>query len=596
MITPDDERQVQPLGRYWNEVAAGGPARPADLDPPLAETVRRLQAIGAAPTPDPAFVAALWEDLMHQAHAAPLPHPRLIPAPTGSPSGPASAANRRSSPIRLLAPGHWWPRLEFVAVALLAVALAGGLAAMNGGLPDRFGAFVGQDDDAEEEGPFPLLQGVAEVPPAGQPPIEVVLRRVTIESGATWETPSGFMAITLESGTLIQSTGVPEGNKHRMRVGEGFSTDGEAAVFANDRPEPAVLFQVMVGSAVRNPDLPSGVTADELGGGTADTLPAGPALVTVERFSLPPKGGETIDTGREGLALVVVEGGTLALGGRAGRVELARTSDNGSGAVTAVADPRRLPSTVPLAAGESALLQGGAFLHFGNESDERVRALVLTVNPGAAQAQIITEESESIAGAVYGTPPPVAMEGSASGPAATPSADAEVVAPEECDVAPRSASSLDALLATGPASTPSADEGSSFRYEDELPEGTPLDAATLAAITEVEREFAACINAGAWPSSLALFTDDTVRDLLGDEENADLFPSASPEPLLPDERIGLFPLRGARTLPDGRVAAIVDWGQVGFENDPRQVTESNFHIYERVDGRWLIAEEISTGL
>lgn len=601
MTTPDAERQVHPLGRYWNEVAAGGPAQPDDLDPALAETVRRIQAIGAAPTPDPAFAAALWEDLMHQATNVTAPLPRPFPAPNGAPSGapPRSPGTGGRAPAwgRASTSGGWWPRLEFVAIALLTVALVAGLVAMNGGLPGGLpggvGSFVGQDDASDDGGT--LLQPMGSVVEIGDAPVDLLVYRVTLTPGARWDTPAAFTIESLESGSLVSRADVAGAGEQRMRVGSGSAGSAYSSNLRNDQSEPAVLFQALIGPDLPNLEFPEGVTVDVLAAARVTTLPAGQALASIEAVLLAPSEQQEIDTGRDGLALVMVEDGTVSLSGQAGRIELDRA--DGSGAMASpVADPRRPPQTVPLAGGDTALLQGGAVLSLGNDTEERVRALVLTINPGAAQTQVMTGKSESIADAVYGTPPPEAMEGFSVGPAGTPTVDAEVPAPEACAVAPRSAASLDALLAAGPASTAVDPEASGFRAEGELPQGSPLDAATLAAITDVEREFAACLNAGDWSRNLALLTDDAVRGLLG--EDAAFYATLAadtPEPLLPDEQVGLFPLRGARLLPDGRVGAIVDWGQVGFENQPRQVTESNFHIYERVDGRWLIAEEISTG-
>ena len=57
-------------------------------------------------------------------------------------------------------------------------------------------------------------------------------------------------------------------------------------------------------------------------------------------------------------------------------------------------------------------------------------------------------------------------------------------------------------------------------------------------------------------------------------------PRRSPPPY--DYRIPSVQIRGVRVLPDGRVAAIVDWRD-----------EDNLHLYEQVDGRWVFADEIS---
>ncbi len=86
-------------------------------------------------------------------------------------------------------------------------------------------------------------------------------------------------------------------------------------------------------------------------------------------------------------------------------------------------------------------------------------------------------------------------------------------------------------------------------------------------------------------------SDAAAREALANARNElSAMLSGAPTPPLEEERIGLFPLRGARVLPDGRLGAIVEWA--GFD-DLRRVSESNFHIFALVDGRWLLDEEIS---
>src|SRR5262245_62751515 len=100
MMTPDAERHVDPLGRYWNEVVAGEPAAPSDLDMELAATVRRLQSLGSSPTPDPAFAAQLWEDLMGTARLHALAGLSPFPSPGAVPRSPADTTEPRSLPRR----------------------------------------------------------------------------------------------------------------------------------------------------------------------------------------------------------------------------------------------------------------------------------------------------------------------------------------------------------------------------------------------------------------------------------------------------------------------------------------------------------------
>ena len=176
---------------------------------------------------------------------------------------------------------------------------------------------------------------------------------------------------------------------------------------------------------------------------------------------------------------------------------------------------------------------------------------------------------------------------------------AEVIDPAECRVAPRSPENIAALLATPialPGATPPAVAGR-VGSEDDLPRGAPADAETVAAVAEVERHLAACLNAGDLPRLLALLTDDAARALLafpienveGARTVADLVATPA-SPVREGERIALFPVRGVRVLPDGRVGAIVETGFVGALGT---VARSVFHTYERRGGRWLVAGEIA---
>ena len=117
-MTPfDAERQVDPLGDFWNEVVAGRPATPDDLDPDLAATVRRLQADGTAPAPDPAFAARLCGNLMSQSFSArpTLLSPDSVPPapPNGRPTSPARAATGGVVSGRVIGGRGWSSRRPF---------------------------------------------------------------------------------------------------------------------------------------------------------------------------------------------------------------------------------------------------------------------------------------------------------------------------------------------------------------------------------------------------------------------------------------------------------------------------------------------------
>lgn len=119
--------------------------------------------------------------------------------------------------------------------------------------------------------------------------------------------------------------------------------------------------------------------------------------------------------------------------------------------------------------------------------------------------------------------------------------------------------------------------------ESDLPPGIPADAETIAAITDLELEFVACLNAGELRRAAALLTGDLQAIFLAYAEAPELVGDrlAPPSPMPKDERIPYVIARDVRRFPDGRVGAVVDWGSERF-----------FGLYEWVDGRWLSSDEI----
>ena len=119
--------------------------------------------------------------------------------------------------------------------------------------------------------------------------------------------------------------------------------------------------------------------------------------------------------------------------------------------------------------------------------------------------------------------------------------------------------------------------------EADLPAGLPADAETIAAITVLELEFAACRNAGELRRAASLLTGDeqihfvSYADL--PELSGNRFDVATPMPK--DMRIPYVIVSGVRMFSDGRAGAVVDWG-----------SERNFGLYELIEGRWLVTGEI----
>jgi hypothetical protein len=136
----------------------------------------------------------------------------------------------------------------------------------------------------------------------------------------------------------------------------------------------------------------------------------------------------------------------------------------------------------------------------------------------------------------------------------TPAPDFVIPNPAECEVAPRSPESIAAALASSLAGTPP--------NPADLPSGEPAVAATLADVTALARQAAACGNAGDYRRVFALYTDDGLRAFSADRgltaEQLVGFLAATPVPVPEEARQGVR-VREARVLPDGRVTAIIEF-------------------------------------
>lgn len=175
---------------------------------------------------------------------------------------------------------------------------------------------------------------------------------------------------------------------------------------------------------------------------------------------------------------------------------------------------------------------------------------------------------------------------SATAQVATPSARS----PSTCRIEPRTSDAVTHILETG---TPRPEVPIA-----ELPKGEPADAETVAAITSLEQEFAACLNTNDWPRWLAFLTEDEVRHAVSGDEVAALFASAGTLEAGGggDQGIKGVAVRDVRLLPDGRVRAIVVWSGTSDDMGPDIVLtyrETNLHLYRWVDGKWLRDEEVS---
>lgn len=194
----------------------------------------------------------------------------------------------------------------------------------------------------------------------------------------------------------------------------------------------------------------------------------------------------------------------------------------------------------------------------------------------------------------------------ASAQDATPVAVSLAPSPEECTVEPITVERLAAVMggdaSASPEATPALPE-----VETEvtpvaspsvftMPEGTPVDEATAAAISAAVRVYMACINAGDYARLLSLYSDSGLRQLLGNvigqgftaEDVVSSF--GTPQPLPDDQTTLLFGIDTILALPDGRVAALV----IGDDQSNPGPPGPALIYFVQVDGEWLVDGFIRT--
>lgn len=193
-----------------------------------------------------------------------------------------------------------------------------------------------------------------------------------------------------------------------------------------------------------------------------------------------------------------------------------------------------------------------------------------------AASLVLALAAATVGGAAL--PRPAAAQG------ATPAAAAA------CDVAPRS---VDELVGWwfAPPGTPVATPLPAAPLADPtyVPAGSPADPAVAGQLEALARQLVACDNAGDLPRRLALFTDRLARQFgppAGVTEEQARAALALPVPVAVDQAASFVALHDPRTLPDGRVAALLE------VDDPtaspiRQQVLAIFRQPEGGDG-WLI--------
>ena len=161
---------------------------------------------------------------------------------------------------------------------------------------------------------------------------------------------------------------------------------------------------------------------------------------------------------------------------------------------------------------------------------------------------------------------------------------------EPCRVVPRSAAFFQELATTAAARPPSPTASPAPLI---LPEGDPVTAETVVAITATMEAVVACSNAGDFARTAALFTDDFWRRevrFAGAAVSVANTVASPPAPVSTEQRERLVDIWGERILPDGRVGALVV-----LSRPSDAVTDADFVVFEKVNDRWLV-DEVITGI
>lgn len=116
------------------------------------------------------------------------------------------------------------------------------------------------------------------------------------------------------------------------------------------------------------------------------------------------------------------------------------------------------------------------------------------------------------------------------------------------------------------------------------PVGSPADKETIATITRLEVEFAACLNEEQLWRAASLTSGRWHQHLL----RAIIDTGKSGEPSMTAD-IPFVLVSDIQTFPGDRAGALVTW-DIDHSEDP--VSTAHYHVYEWIDGAWRLADEI----
>jgi hypothetical protein len=323
------------LNRFWNDVVDGAAVdAAAGVDPVLAETVRRFQALDTGPAPAPAFVRDLRAALVGEPPAGTF-------GPNGTMGGgPATRPMASRQPPRLVRPTRWGAPLDFAAVVLLMIGLVGIFAGGYRALP----AIFGERDRSTEDGVRMLVDATF---PKEYFDGEGVLSRVTIVPGGRVARPTQPAASGLALEYVVDGTYSVQVNGPLTVVRMG--DDGDSTSEAVDA---GIEVTLRAGDAVIYHELGAGGVARNVGDDNVILL----TVVMVEG-GFQPNVGPPAMSGPAGIPLDLNDGQNGALAAEAGFEELGLIGAPLIGLNTR-AWPAPLPDAVPIALWSATLGPG----------------------------------------------------------------------------------------------------------------------------------------------------------------------------------------------------------------------------------------------
>ncbi len=165
-------------------------------------------------------------------------------------------------------------------------------------------------------------------------------------------------------------------------------------------------------------------------------------------------------------------------------------------------------------------------------------------------------------------------------------------APELCTLTPPTYEQLSAYAASPVAEVTESAEATPGA-DLVLPEGTPLDDETRAAVEESMIINVACLNTGSTLLTMAAYSQSALERLIGGSGpvSQQLYDSlATPEAIDETDRTVIYEFQDMVMLEDGRVAAIIIGDNQADESAPAGPTL--FYLAEK-DGHWYIDDCIN---